>query len=44
MSKEEKKKTKRSKKRRSIWFYYWIALPLALGFMVFEISQAVGLG
>lgn len=35
-------KTKRRKDHISLWRFYWVALPLALGFMVFEILQAVG--
>lgn len=43
MSKNETRRTKKkAEKRRSVWMYYWAALPLALAFMVFEFLKTVG--
>lgn len=39
---EKATKRKHSRKRPSFWGFYWVALPLSLAFMVFEIIQAVG--
>ncbi|MDB5180139.1 MAG: hypothetical protein JWN12_771 [Candidatus Saccharibacteria bacterium] len=39
---EKAKKRKRTRRRPSFWVFYWVALPLSLAFMIFEIVQTVG--
>ena len=39
---EKKERKKQTRKRPSFWVFYWVALPLALAFMVIEIVQSFG--
>ncbi|MEO5950343.1 MAG: hypothetical protein ABIQ04_02750 [Candidatus Saccharimonadales bacterium] len=39
---EKSKQVKHVKKHFSFWMFYWIALPLATIFMIFEILQVFG--